>query len=71
MSSKRAIRRRSCKSKQRFGSQLAASAAIGRLRRNTGDTSWMTTYRCQFCGGWHFGHTPSRIRQSITDSRHQ
>lgn len=65
MSSKRAIRRKSCKGKVRYTSQPAAQAAIGRLRRNTKSTGWFTAYACQFCGGFHFGHTPRRVRQAM------
>jgi hypothetical protein len=62
MSSKRAIRRRECKGKERYPSQKAAQAAIGRMRRNTGSTDWMSAYHCGFCGGFHFGHSPKRVR---------
>lgn len=69
MSSKRAIRRKQCKGKVRYDTQVAAQRGIGRLRRDTGSVGFYTAYRCDFCGGFHFGHTPKRIRQSISDSR--
>lgn len=70
MSSKRAIRRKQCKGKTRYTTQMSAQAAIGRLRRNTGTRDWLTAYRCRWCSGFHFGHPPKGVRQSITDSRH-
>lgn len=66
MSSKRALRRRQCKGKVRYDSQMAAQAAIGRLRRNTGAMGWYSAYRCRWCGGFHFGHTPQRVRQAMS-----
>jgi hypothetical protein len=64
MSSKRAMRRRMCGAKDRFPSEEAALAAIRRLRRATGTHDWLTPYRCRFCGGFHFGHPPRRVRQA-------
>lgn len=60
MSSKRAIRRRACKGKVRHPEQGHAHAALRSLVRERGDQGAMTPYRCQFCGGWHIGHTPKR-----------
>ena len=57
MSSKRALRRRSCTSKQRHASWDAANAALRSLRSRKGDHSEMQAYRCPFCSGFHFGHT--------------
>ncbi len=71
MSSKRAIRRKACKSKTRYDSEAAARGAIGSLLRGTGCTDFLTVYRCQFCGGFHFGHPPRRIRQAISAKRAQ
>lgn len=65
MSSKRAIRRKQCKSKTRYDTQGQAQRALNGLRRNTGDSSVMTAYHCRWCGGFHFGHTPYRVRLSM------
>lgn len=65
MSSKRALRRKQCKGKVRYPSQMSAQAGIGRLRRNTGTTSWLQAYRCRHCSGWHFGHPPQKVRQAM------
>ena len=65
MSSKRRLRRNECKGKARYEGQMAAQAAIGRLRRRTGTREWLNAYRCRWCNGWHFGHPPRRVRQAI------
>lgn len=62
MSSKRAIRRRACKGKVRHVDQVAAQTAIRALVRAKGDQGPLSPYRCRFCGGWHFGHTPGAAR---------
>jgi len=58
MASKRRIRRKSCRGKQRFPTHLDASNAMHRLIR-TGDKrgGWLRVYKCKFCGGHHYGHT--------------
>lgn len=60
MSSKRAIRRKSCEGKTRYASfQVAASALRAFLRKAKPDDNWpLQAYRCQFCNGFHFGHVP-------------
>jgi hypothetical protein len=62
MSSKRALRRRSCKGKVRHQGQEQAFAALRSLARARGLDGAMNPYRCPFCGGWHIGHTPGRNR---------
>lgn len=63
MSSKRAIRRKACKGKQRFeslGDAWTALRAVLRGDRKRGKApEAMNAYRCKFCGGFHFGHTPA------------
>lgn len=49
MSSKRRIRRRSCTKKVRYATRADAREVAKRLH--------ITTYHCQFCNGWHIGHT--------------
>lgn len=67
MASKRAIRRRPCKSKVRYPDQGAAQAGISRINRMKGYQGFMTAYHCGFCGGWHFGHPPARVRRAIAE----
>lgn len=67
MSSKRRIRRKACKGKQRFDTLDAAWTAcrsVMRGDRSRGvDPGRMNAYPCRFCGGFHFGHTPAAMRQ--------
>lgn len=63
MSSKRAIRRKArrkaCSGKTRFSTFGEARAAMRALILKVGNDGWpMSPYRCTFCGGFHFGHTP-------------
>lgn len=59
MSSKRAQRRQACTGKTRFTSFSGAHLAMRALIRKVGSDGWpMNAYRCRFCGGYHFGHTP-------------
>jgi hypothetical protein len=60
VSSKRAIRRRSCGRKQRHGSEAEARAHIGGLHGRKGYQGLLNAYRCRFCGGWHVGHAGGR-----------
>lgn len=32
--------------------------ALAMLNRSKGYQGRMSAYRCRFCGGFHFGHTP-------------
>lgn len=62
MSSKRAIRRRSCKSKQRHETHSAAIAGMRSMKKASGSTTFYAAYKCVFCGGWHYGRPPGRKR---------
>jgi hypothetical protein len=65
MSSKRHIRRKSCTGKQRFADELAARAAIHALIRAKGrQGGYLSPYRCRFCSGFHFGHTPGGVNRA-------
>lgn len=61
MASKRRIRRRQCSGKGRFDTHAAASAAMHSvIRAGKARGGLLHIYRCQFCGGYHFGHAPHR-----------
>ncbi|CAM5457348.1 hypothetical protein TMEC54S_03488 [Thauera mechernichensis] len=62
MSSKRRIRRRSCKRKIRHVSEADARHHIAALLNRKGWTGRMNAYRCPFCNGWHVGHGGSQWR---------
>lgn len=66
MSSKRAVRRKSCKRKVAHANPARAYAARGYIaRRSPEHGAFMSVYRCQFCHKWHVGHTPYRVRQAM------
>jgi hypothetical protein len=61
MSSKRGVRRKACGDKRRFATEddaVPAAKALG--------ISW---YHCRWCGAWHIGHMPKRIKQGIAARR--
>jgi hypothetical protein len=59
MSSKRAVRRRSCDGKTKFTSFSEAAGALRAFVRGASTEGWpMSAYRCRFCNGFHFGHVP-------------
>lgn len=51
------------------GSERDAKQAAWYLRQRQPDAGWLTPYRCQFCRGFHYGHPPKRVRQSIAAHR--
>jgi hypothetical protein len=59
MSSKRNLRRKQCERKIRHASAGAARHFGQQIVRRGGDE--LNVYHCEFCGGWHLGHTPARI----------
>jgi hypothetical protein len=65
MASKRAQRRKSCGRKVRYGTEAAALAGLRALTRAKGFQGRMLTYRCGFCGGYHFGHPPAHIKKAL------
>ena len=65
MSSKRAKRRRSCAGKVAYPSEAAASQAARVAQRRA--HAAIVHYRCRFCGAFHVGHPPGRVRQSMAD----
>jgi len=67
MASKRHLRRKSCEGKVRHESQEDARVAIKRDFWNAHER--VGAYKCKFCGGWHVGHTPHKIRRAILQSQ--
>ena len=67
MASKRALRRRSCEGKRRYPSPAAAQRDAAKLARERGGA--IDAYPCAFCGRWHVGHTPWRVRQEAEARR--
>jgi hypothetical protein len=63
MASLRAQRRKSCNGKVRHGSFKQANTHAKQLRLS--NERWVMPYKCKFCGGYHVGHAPKNVRQSI------
>lgn len=68
MASKRAQRKKACSNKHRFNTSKQATDALFSFKRRKSDDSFLTVYNCQFCGGFHYGHTPANVRQGIAAS---
>jgi len=57
--SRREIR---CGSKRGYTSRSLARDAIRRFHQ----FARMSTYRCEFCGLWHVGHTKLKARRKVS-----
>ena len=62
MASKRRLRRKACEGKQSYATLEAATAVTQRLRG-------LNAYKCKHCSGFHVGHPPGRVRQSLAAKR--
>jgi hypothetical protein len=69
VASKRRVRRQACGDKARYPDETVATAALISFKRRVPDRGWMHAYHCRWCGQWHIGHPPGRVRQSIRDKR--
>lgn len=70
VSSKRRLRYRACRSKVRHATEAEAFASIVHLKRKGHyDGEPLNVYRCRFCNGFHFGHTPREVRQAMAERR--
>lgn len=58
MASKRRLRRNACGNKRRFTSS-AEAFRMGKLvqRRQGQQFGRICSYRCSYCGAWHWGHS--------------
>lgn len=65
MSSKRAIRRHSCTKKIRFSSMEKAIEFM----KSRGNNKNEVAYKCEFCGGYHFGHLPGKKVKKMIERR--
>jgi hypothetical protein len=54
MSSKRQLRRKACTRKRRYQTRQAADIAARRTNNRDGR---LVAYKCDFCGGFHVGHS--------------
>jgi hypothetical protein len=58
MASKRRLRRKRCEKKKRYDTQEHANNDAVALMRRVNHR--LSVYKCQFCKGWHVGHTMLR-----------
>ena len=65
---KKIARRRKCENKVRYITEAGAIQGIERLREVTKHQDLLTTYKCGFCQGWHFGHPPARVLKRIREA---
>ena len=69
MASKRPIRRKKCGNKVRYPTQEEAMNGIYRLLRGGKADGCVHPYKCNFCGGYHFGHTDRKTKAAIAGKR--
>lgn len=55
------LRIRSCTLKGRFLTKELAEKGITRTPNNDTNRGYLHVYNCEFCLGWHIGHTIARI----------
>lgn len=61
MASKRNKRRKACTRKVRH--ETLEAAIIARKKLPYGRE--LCAYKCKFCGGFHIGHPPKKVREAI------
>jgi hypothetical protein len=67
MASKRNIRRKACEGKQKM--EKYSAIAYAKKLRKRGEI--MNAYLCKFCGRWHIGHMPHRMKVMMEKKRSQ
>ena len=67
MSSKRAVRRKSCEGKVRHATKDAAHLSAMHTRAR--GWGFVGAYKCQFCSGWHVGHPSAKQKQAFRAHR--
>ncbi len=63
MSSKRHVRRKQCTGKVTHATMQAAEEAARASSRKF--KTRLSAYKCRFCGGYHVGHTPAKLRRKL------
>lgn len=69
MASKRRLKRKSCTGKVKYETFEEANRVLFNFKRFKKEKSPMSVYRCKFCNGFHFGHTPWQVIQAMKDRR--
>lgn len=65
MASKRRIRRKQCEGKKRYLNREDCTFAMFKVNKKNQSWHRLNTYKCKFCKGWHFGHTPKKVVEYI------
>lgn len=65
MASKRRIRRKQCEGKKRYSDKEECEYTMRKVRKKNPSWQRLNTYKCKFCKGWHFGHTPKKVIKQI------
>jgi rubrerythrin len=60
MASKRRVRVQECTRKIKHATEDAAYGALRKAHKAGKADGFTNVYRCKWCGGWHWGHTPNR-----------
>lgn len=60
-------RKKACYGKIKYATMTEAAEAARSAERHY--KAWLTPYPCRYCGGFHFGHPPRQVRQSIIARR--
>ena len=71
MASKRRVKRKRCTNKIRYASMDTALQQRKWMLRNATAGTKISAYPCPNCGGFHVGHQPSRVTQSIAARRQE
>jgi hypothetical protein len=63
MSSKRQLRRKQCEGKIKYPNLPEAERAARAMSKAV--KQGLSAYKCKFCGMFHMGHTPAKVRQAM------
>lgn len=69
MASLRHQRRRACQRKVAHATEARARAAALDMDARHPTTTPIGWFTCRFCGHWHIGHDPARVRAFVAAAR--
>ena len=67
MASKRHLRRKQCDGKIKYPDALTAHRSAGVASDRS--SGWISSYKCEFCGFYHIGHPPKKIKRLLVAKR--
>lgn len=72
MSSKRRVRASSCTSKIRHSNREDSIVHIKKLVNSANfRDGYLHPYKCNYCGGWHVGHTMDLVKKIMKSKRNE